>query len=254
MKKLSVFGGAVLAAALLVGNASAQTVGDENKCQQNASKAVSKFVGSKVKCLNKCWSSFRKGDPVDCLDTAQDGDPRDATTQACINAAETKSNEGQAKKCTADCPECYNGGNCPADASGKTDTTEGLVDTQDNGIHCNPGGVTPDEAKCEDNTSKVLAKLVASLAKCTQKCRANEEKGKAAPGSCTPPPSDSSTQGCISAAKAKCAAGVDKKCGANTPACYSGANGTLLCNTVASLVDGQYNEFFCGSPSGAFLE
>jgi hypothetical protein len=260
MKKLFGFGVVALAAALIAGNAgnaSAQTVGDELKCQANASKVIAKFVGSKVKCLNKCWSQLRKGDPVDCLDTPDDGDPRDAATQACIDAAETKSNSGQAKKCTADCPECYDGGNCPADAAGKTTTTESLIDTQDPTVHCNGGTVTADQGKCQDNTGKTLAKWVASLSKCTAKCRANEEKGKAAPGSCTPPASDPKTIDCINKAEPKCVSSIDKKCGdaGATPPCWSfPTNGTQWCNLVQGIVDGQYNEYFCGSPSGAFLE
>lgn len=257
MKRLFGFGVVALAAALIAGNASAQTTGDELKCQLNASKVVAKFAGSKVKCLNKCWAGIRKGDPNDCQDTAQDSDPRDATTQACIDAAEAKSNSGQAKKCTADCPECYDGGNCTADASGKTTTAEGLIDGQDPAVHCN-NGETGDAGKCQDNTGKVLTKWVAALSKCTQKCKANEDKGKAAPGSCDPPASDPATIACINAGEAKCVSGVNKKCGdaGATPACWgAGLNeGSEWCNLVQGIVDGQYTEFFCGSPSGAFLE
>jgi hypothetical protein len=256
MKKLFGFGVVALAAALVAGNASAQTTGDELKCQINASKVVGKFSGSKVKCLNKCWSSLRKGDPVDCLDTPADGDLRDLDTSTCVTDAEAKSTTDQGKKCTADCPECYNGGNCPADAAGKTAVAESLIDTQDPSVHCNGGGVTADQGKCQDNTGKVLTKWVAALSKCTQKCRANEEKGKT-DGQCNPPVADTKTLDCIAKGEAKCVSGVDKKCGdiSQAPPCWTvPGNGTQWCNLVQGIVDGQYPEYFCGSPSGAFLE
>jgi hypothetical protein len=250
--------------ALAAGPANAQS-DDQLKCQINASKVVAKFAKGKVKCLNKCWSTLRKGDPADCQVAADDGDARDATTQACIDAAETKSLEGQAKKCAgAACPNCYNSGNCPADAQGKTDSAENNVDTQDSngngtgGVHCNGAGVSDDEAKCQSSTAKTLSKFVGKLAKCTQKCKSNEAKGAALPGSCDPPADDPATVTCINDNTAKCVTGVDKKCGdvGITPACWDTAvnTGTEWCNLVKSIVNGQYTEFFCGSPNGAFLD
>jgi hypothetical protein len=262
MKRLFAFGAIGVFAVLVAGPAGAQT-DDELKCEINASKVVAKFVKAKAKCLQKCWSAERKGDPVDCLDTAADGDQRDTTTQTCIDAAETKSNEGQAKKCTADCPECYEGGDCPADAQEKTDTTEGLVDTQDENVHCDNTTGTDDEFKCQAGASKSLAKLVGALAKCSQKCKAAEAKGTTT-GSCAPPiggGSDAALVTCVDAATAKCVAGLDKKCGTVgvTPPCWTATGidtGTEWCNSVKTIVNSQYNEFFCeaGSASGAFLD
>jgi hypothetical protein len=251
MKRLFVFGVMGLAVALVAVTANAQTA-DQLKCQITASKTVGKFSGSKVKCLNKCWSKFRKGDPS-AICTPPGG--RDATTQACIDAAEAKSLAGQAKKCGgAACPNCYSGGDCTTDAQSKTDTAENLIDGQEPGVHCQPA--TADEGKCQDNTGKVLTKWVGSLSKCTQKCKASEAKGKT-DGSCDPPATDTKTVACINAGKAKCVAGVDKKCATAgvTPACWTfPSNGTQWCNLVQTIVDGQYGSYFCGSPSGAFLE
>src|SRR5262245_1996830 len=253
MKRLFGFAVIGLFATGAVGPVSAQTA-DELKCQINASKVVAKFAGAKGKCTQKCWSTERKGGTVDC-------DPaggRDGTTQACIDAAESNALAGQAKKCTVDCPECYSGGNCPMNAQNKVNTAEGLFDTQDTAIHCNNTGVSADEAKCQASTGKTLSKYVGALAKCSQKCKANEAKGKTT-GSCNPPtPGDTATQACISAADTKCKAGVNKKCGdaGVTPACWDpGVNdGNEWCNLVKGIVNGQYNSYFCGSASGAFLE
>ena len=256
MKKLFGFGVVVLAAALVAGSASAALTGDESKCELTASKTVAKFAGKKVKCLNKCWSHLRKGDPAIC----EPAGSRDVDTQGCIDEAEAKSNAGQLKKCTADCPECYSGGDCTADASSKTATAESLIDTQDSGsaaVHCNGGTVSKDQGKCQDNAAKTLTKAVAALSKCTQKCRKNEEKGKVPPGSCTPPASDPKTSDCVTNAVNKCKIGVNKKCvGAATPACWAPPfnDGDGWCNLVKGIVDGQYNSYFCSSPSGAFLE
>ena len=252
MKRWFEFAVIGLFATVAVGPVSAQTA-DELKCEINASKVVAKFAGAKGKCTAKCWSTERKGGSVDC-------DPaggRDATTQACINAAESNALAGQAKKCTVDCPECYSGGNCPMNAQSKVNTAESLFDTQDPTIHCNNTTVSDDEAKCEASAAKTLSKYVGALSKCSQKCNANAAKGKTT-GSCNPPPGDTATQACITAADMKCAAGVDKKCvavGAN-PACWPFPNGTQWCNTVKGIVNGQYSSYFCetGSASGAFLE
>jgi hypothetical protein len=259
MNRVFGFAAMALCATVVAGPAGAQPSPDELKCQLNASKTVAKFAGAKVKCINKCWAGVRKGTMgLDC-------DPaggRDTATQTCIDAAEDKSNVGQGKKCTADCPECYNNADCPADAAGKTATAETLVDTQDSGgpasVHCNGGTVTDVQGKCQDNAAKTLAKLVAALGKCSQKCKGNEAKGKADPGSCTPPATDPATDTCIQAAKAKCAVSLDKKCGAisATPPCWAPAadSGAEWCGVVEGVVNSQYNEFFCGSPSGAFLD
>ena len=256
MKKWFGFAVIGLFATVAVGPVSAQT-SDELKCEINASKVVAKFASAKGKCTAKCFSAERKGETVDCLPASADGDGRDATTQTCIDAAEQKALDGQAKKCTVDCPECYNGGNCPANATSKVNTAESLFDNQDPGVHCNNTTVSADEAKCEASAGKALTKYVGALSKCSQKCNANAAKGKT-DGSCSPPPGDTATQACISAADAKCAAAVDKKCvsvGAN-PGCWPFANGSQWCNTIKGVVNGQYNSYFCetGSASGAFLE
>jgi hypothetical protein len=255
MKRLFAFG-AIGAFAMLVASQAGAQSADELKCETSASKVVAKFIKSKGKCTQKCWSAERKGETVDC-------DPaggRDATTQACIDAAEQKSLDGQAKKCTADCPECYSGGNCPSNAQTKTNTAEGLFDGQDPGLHCNNTGVSDDEAKCQASASKSLTKYVGALSKCSQKCKTNEAKGTT-DGTCDPTPGpvgDTATQACISAADTKCVDGVNKKCAdaGAVPICWPFSTGTQWCNLVKGIVNGQYDSFFCetGSASGAFLE
>jgi len=261
MKKLFGLGVVALAAALVAGNAgNASAQSGQVKCEQNAAKSVAKFAGAKVGCRNKCWAGMRKGDATRECDPAGGVD---ATTQACITAVENKAVAASVKKCAApNCPACYSGGDCNADAADKVNTAENLVDTQDNGgpgtVHCSGGTQDKAHGACQDNTGKVLTKLVAALGKCTAKCVSNEAKGSAAPGSCAPPASDPGAQACISAAMGKCGPAVDKKCGASAPTCWSAPfnNGAGWCGLVKGIVDAQYNDYYCApnSPSGAFLD
>ena len=77
---------------------------------------------------------------------------------ASIDAAEQKALDGQAKKCTVDCPACYSSGNCPANAQTKVNTAESLFDTQDTQVHCDNATGTDDEAKCQAAAGKALTK------------------------------------------------------------------------------------------------
>jgi hypothetical protein len=216
----------------------------EVKCQLAAGSAVSKFAGKKIKCLNKCWSAQRKGDASRVCTAG-----RDAVTQACIDAVETKALAAYDKKCTpTDCPECYDGGNCGTDGDGKVNTAESLIDVNDLLLsHCaESGGATPDEAKCQDTRAKTFGKFVGALGKCTGKCISALHKGDAT-RECDPAGgTDATTEACASAAEAKCVAAVDKKCTADPPECNAN-NGTSLCGTVRSVVASQYGEFYCGS-------
>jgi hypothetical protein len=230
----------------------------EVKCQLATAKAIEKFVGSKAKCLIKCQGALRKGD------TTRDCTPPgfDAVTQTCVTTAEDKAKAGELKKCSGDnCPECYAGGvnNCQDDADARVADTENQVDAFVPLVWCDDSasgdGLNSAEAKCQDAVAKNGAGLVKKMGKCYQKCRAAEHKGTVAAGACNPPTSDATTQTCISAAKAKAAAGIDKKC-ADDPDCYSVAlqSGSGWANLIGIAIDGAQADTYCGSPSGAFLD
>jgi len=282
------FGRAAIAATglcLLAGPVLAQVTDptkEEQKCEATVGKTITKFVGSKSKCISKCFTTARKtsGPYTGCKEPAY----TDPTTNACITGslkgAEAKAGAGIAKACAAasSCPACYAAqsggaaGRC-ADASG---ANAFVVDAESDVdapfgpgtgfpslLYCveNGGGTpTKDEAKCEDGTVKALVKFVGSKQKCYAKCFANFYKGKI-PGGCNPPASDPATVACISdptkGAEAKAKAAIVKACTVAVPACYSGgANGAAnsFVGAVEAKVDQRTPQIACGSPSGAFLE
>jgi hypothetical protein len=76
---------------------------EEQTCQLNTAKTLSKLVGSVNKCYDKCIKNSHKGIGTfgDCLPPASD-----ATTLACIGKADLKAIAGVDKKCA---PRCYDG-------------------------------------------------------------------------------------------------------------------------------------------------
>jgi hypothetical protein len=269
----------------LAGTASAQSpaapaVNDaEFKCMAATNKAAGKFVGSKAKCVSKCLSTYWKTEPqppeaTDCLP------PYAGTTFNCIvtdpakpgKSAEEKFGAAIKKACDpatkpgTDCPECYSGGDCSdsGHATNKVQTIEGQIDSFVPGVACERNGAEKAEQACQLNTAKVLAKHVASVNKCYDKCISNARKGVGTfmPGCTAGAPSDAATQECLNKASAKSIAGVDKKCaliaGAE-PDCGGPDNypsGAQWTNLVNLAIQGEIPQTYCsdGSPSGAFLD
>jgi len=244
---------------------------DEQKCEKSAGTALTKFVGAKTKCAQKCIAAARKtmGPYGGCFGPGF----TDPATNTCIKdpakGAEVKAAAAIVKACTADCPECYDPSTC-TDATSTNPLvamTESQVDPFGNLIFCTEaGGGTPTKAagKCEDTVAKSLVKFVGAKSKCYQKCNDAILKGKIAPGSCDPPtPSDSATSACIfdsaKGAEAKAAAAIDKVCEVSVnpknekPGCYATQVGSGWVSLVESNIDGTIPVIACGSPSGAFL-
>lgn len=247
----------VLAAGLAT--ASAQVTDDEAKCQQGASLAVGKFVTEKAKCLIKCEQGERKG-----LNQASDCEPPYAgTTLACVQLAESKSESLEVSKCAKDCPECYTGGDCTADASARVANTETQVDVLRLLVFCDdsgsPDGLTKGEAKCADTVAKTLSNFAKKKLLCLSKCRKDEHKGKVPVGSCTPPPSDMKASACIAKEIGKAGTLIDKQCEASVnpkaekPECYGTQTGSGWAGLVETAIDNGDAGLYCGSPSGAFL-
>lgn len=243
---------------------------DEVKCESSTGKALSKQVGSRAKCVSKCMGTARKtsGPYTECLP------PFSGVTLACLSGDPAKSADAKAvasivKACTDApgkdrCPECYGAATC---TSGQpfVNTTAALTSAQGSSVYCVEASTatpTKEEAKCEDAVSKTLVKWVGSIAKCYDKCNQNMVKGKIAFGTCDVPASDPATQACMTKARDKTVAGIDKACfiaPAVAPTCYdgtalrpnSGAGWTAL---VEGIVATQTPLIACGSPSGAFLD
>jgi hypothetical protein len=262
---------------------------DELKCEEGTGAAQSKFVAAKQKCVTKCMGGIAKGKIVGPQSSCDPNGGPAADLSTCVTNAVSKAIAGQGKKCSS-CPACYgsdngdpnnaNSGNCAADAATRTsdpnnpNSTETQVDPffgPDGGIiYCSSGAIDPNNAnqkaiaKCEDTVAKNGAKLVGSLNKCTSKCLSAASKGKST-GHCAPPVdggSDTKEATCVSTAKSKTAAGIDKKCPAATVTCDNGnavatalyaGTGADWANVIEGRVNAQYPNTYC-SPSGAFLE
>jgi hypothetical protein len=249
--------------------ASAQPLTDaEFKCQASQSKAAGKFVGSKTKCAQKCITNAGKAlNPYsDCFA------PYGGTALFCIGdvvkGAETKYGAAIVKACTKtaeDCPECYNNGDCSINgyAGDQVQNIEGQVDAFGPGVFCEQPGADAAETKCEQNTAKTLAKQVASINKCFDKCFANARKGIGTAAACTPnpTPSDPTLNTCISTASGKSIAGIDKKCSLVVPPAIPDCtatddypSGTFWVNLVNTAISGNIPATYCASPSGAFID
>jgi hypothetical protein len=263
-----------------IASASGSLTPAEFKCQKSVSKAGSKFVGSKSKCASKCITNAGKSlNPYsDCFA------PYGGATALCINdvslhkGAEPKFSDAIRKACdstfkigsTADCPECYSGGDCTQEAIDRVANIEGQVDSFGPGVFCEQPGADAAETSCELNTAKTLSKLVGSVNKCYDKCNDGIQKALIAPGQCDPPAGDPVASACISAADAKAIAGVNKKCrtvGESTPGANDGTlavpdcsgtddypDGASWVNLVDVAISGNVPGTYCPSPSGAFLD
>jgi hypothetical protein len=247
--------------ALLGGIAWAQDLStDEVKCQLGTSLALGKFITDKAKCVTKCEQGARKGQnsASDCVP------PYANITLACVQRAEGKAETLEQSKCAKDCPECYTGGDCAADASMRVSDTETQVDILRALVYCDDSGsgdgLTKNEAKCADTVAKSLSNFAKTKLNCLSKCRKDESKMKVPAGSCTPPPSDPKASGCVQKAESKAAFLIDKQCDpgvnpkAEAPDCFAGQTGAGWVSIVEMAVDDGDADLYCGSPSGAFLE
>lgn len=244
---------------------------DEAKCESSTGKALTKQVGSAAKCTSKCFSTARKAIPGpgqydECFS------PFSGVTLTCltdpVKGPPAKAKASIIKACTDappkdKCPECYGAATCTT-GEPFVGTTTALTTAQGPNVYCTEfGGATPSKevAKCEDGLSKALVKWVGSISKCYDKCNQNMLKGKIAFGSCTPNPTDVATQDCITKARDKTVAGIDKACfiaPAVAPACYDGTafrpnTGAGWTSLIEAIVESQVPGIACGSPSGAFL-
>ncbi len=249
----------VFAAGVVTASHDPDVTGDEAKCQQGTSLAIGKFVTEKAKCLTKCEQGARKGQnpAADCVPTYA------GATLACVQKAEGKAESLEVKKCAKDCPECYTGGDCAADADARVAAAEGDVDTLRAVVYCDDSGsgdgLTKAEAKCADTVAKSLSNFAKKKLNCYNKCRKDEHKAKIPVGSCDPPPSDPKTAACVDKEETKAAFLIDKQCEASVnpkaekPECYGALTGAILAGLVETEVDNGQAGLYCGSPSGAFL-
>jgi len=258
--------------ATLAGAAHAQTLTAlELKCQLKSATAEAKFVQGKFKCVSHCWYDYWHSGSMssfaDCLP------PYGGETALCINdtllglkGVENKFSAAIVKACTPpptrDCPECYSGGDCTAEAGNRVGSVEGTVDSFVPGIFCERATAMPQTQWCERGVAKVLSKLVGAEHKCFAKCQSNAFKGLVSVNACQPPPSDPTTATCMNAAGAKATAAIDKICNDaevphSEPECPDPGtypDGATWANLATIWTFGDIVQNYCGSPSGAFVE
>lgn len=243
----------------------------EQKCVQATSKAQTKLIGARMKCLAKCWAGARKGsNPAsDCTP------PYAGATATClrdpVKGAAAKNVAAIVKKCDeatypgkAGCPECY-GGDCSAGgyAGARTASAEAQLDDLAELIWCEPLHADPGRHKCQDTVAKEVTKLFGCRSKCIDKCYKNVAAGKVPVGACDGPfPTDPATVGCIADGEKGClqkaAYAIRRVCVTiqKNPQCYlpdfeEGGDWSFLVNGLAGANDAQT---YCGSPSGAFVD
>jgi hypothetical protein len=232
---------------------------DESKCQLGTSLAIGKFVTDKAKCLIKCEQGARKA-----LNPATDCDPPYAgATAACVARAETKAEGLEQSKCAKDCPECYAGGDCAADADARVADAESQVDTLRALVYCDDSGsgdgLTAAEAKCADTVAKTLSNFAKKKLNCYAKCRKAEHKGTTPPGTCLPA-TEAKAAACLDKEENKAVFLIDKKCEASVnpknekPECFGVSTGATWVALVEAAVDAGQADLYCGSPSGAFVD
>jgi hypothetical protein len=274
------FGRAAIAAAglcLLATSVLAQASKDVQKCESTTGSTLSKFTGSKSKCISKCIVTARKtsGPYAGCFFPYADANEKSCIAGT-LKGAEWKAGAGIAKACAASCPTCYSQAQC-TEATGFNpwvQTTEAHFDEPfgpdlgfPNIIWCEESfnGMTPtkDEAKCEDGVDKALVKFVNAKNKCYAKCvSTNSKPGGPGRGVCMPPnPADPTVNTCIKdpakGAEAKAIAAINTACPAASSSCYRVLMGPGFADgfvvDAEDMIDSRTPQIACGSPSGAFV-
>ena len=236
----------------------------EIKCMANVAKAASKLVVGRMKCTSKCVSLIWKGllldDPATCFVAPYNN----AFMDACMDKVESKFTLSELKKCdtnttpTADCPECYSGGNCVADAPARTSQVAAAIDGFGPDVYCERTGAFLLEMRCQTTVAKVIPKYVAKLIKCHDKCFALARKGLVGIASCGPPATDPTTQTCLAEARTNAVDAMDHDCGpppASPDACGDPyPTGSAWADRVEAVFLPEVADTYCASPSGAFVD
>jgi hypothetical protein len=242
---------------------------DEVQCQLRSQYVMASFARRYTKCLSKCAKSAGSNAlaAATCPEvSACTGGPANATCR-CLVRARDQAAAGQ-ELCT-DCPECYADGACEADATSKTDALaawgEALFFFDSPSVYCDDSssgdGLHVAEAKCQIATAKALTFFARAKLICLRQCRLDEHDGVTPPGSCDAPLSSNpnasaATEACIDRLEVKTALKIDKRCGfaGNPPECWNGRTSMQWVALVEQMVDDTDDNFFCGSPSPAFLD
>src|SRR5262249_20362399 len=96
---------------------------NEVQCQLRSQYIMGSFARRYSKCLLKCAlrAPSRADAAAHCPEAAACTFGPTNTTCRCLLRARGQAVDGQVGRCS-DCPECYAGGSCDSDATGKTNT------------------------------------------------------------------------------------------------------------------------------------
>jgi hypothetical protein len=240
----------------------------EFKCMVSSAKAEGKFAVTKAKCISKCFLLAWKGaGPFsDCMP------PYGGSTAQCIfdstyflKGAENKFELAMKKYCViasyADCPECYEGGDCASAISDRVQERENILDSFVPGVFCETTGALPEEIRCQYQTEKSLTRYYALSLNCYSKCF-SDARGNGLPmEDCLPPIANSRWYGCLTSVRAKAEASIHKYCHDTStplaaPECGPDPypDGPQWVGLMASAVESVLPNDYCASPSGAFLD
>jgi hypothetical protein len=235
--------------------ASAAAPGGELMCRIGTSQALGTLVRAKAQCIENCEKRrFGNEETVAC------SPPYAGELAGCVAAAEGAAGGAMQASCATDCPECYAGGDCAADADARVADAESHVESLASQVFCDDsastGGLTLNEFKCQRTVRKFLAKFWAAKLQCFAKCERAEAAGKAAAGSCTQP-TDPRTLECLDKAEGKVASLIDNKCepsvnpSADKPECapYDTRNGAAWVAAEEASIDARLPGLFCDDPT-----
>jgi hypothetical protein len=231
----------------------AQLSDEEHACQQAASKQSGTLAAKTIKCLVACDKQALKGKVPggDCVP------PFGGATLACVEGARTKVLDGIAKKCTLDCPECYEFGDCVAHAAALANDVGAEIAFVAPFVRCDdgasPDGLTTTEAKVRQKVALAVGKFAASSEKCIAKCRKAEAAGKVPAGSCVYlAQTDSKTTECLIKVGDK-ALDLLEDPELDAPECLAPSLSFALPITQGLLEEFD-SRIFCSSPSGSFVD
>lgn len=210
----------------------------EWKCEQAASKALTKYFGQSIDCIAACRRAALTDPSRSCSPFAFD--PK---TVACLSRARGRSEIQLLRSCAGPpCPECYDGGDCARFATEKLGAIESFTGTAFDTLLCDDtfffGGVTSAEAKCQAKLATASGKLASNLRACFAKCQKRRQAGAVDEDSCRAanfgtPEFDPNTQTCIDRARKKFFK-VCPKC-FDAPECWQNVFPNLDCSRAADI-------------------
>jgi hypothetical protein len=227
---------------------------DEASCERAFGPATDAFGAAIAACVVRCDAKFarRKLPASACLP------PDGATTRSGIERARGVETHRVARACRADCPECYDGGDCRTFVRDALVVTEQVVDGLVHRILCDDSssadGLSPVEDRCRREAGSVLARAARAFGICIVRCQRaveHERDTPAVPCTAAAPVQIRSVARCLSRVRHLAITAIDRRC-QDPPDCLP--DPTALVDVVAEQIRSDYDALiFCASPSGAFV-